>query len=194
MPLVYFCRHGQTDWNAEGRLQGQADTDLNDRGRAQARRNGERLKGLIADPGQFDFVASPLKRTRQTMEIVRTAMGLDPAAYRAEPTLMELHFGDWQGFTFAELEAKSPGSTRGRDGDKWNFLPPGAGAESYAALALRISPWLQAIARPTVCVTHGGIVRALFRTVGGLSEADAAAMTVPQDLVLKMEAGRLLWL
>lgn len=194
MPLVYFCRHGQTDWNAEARLQGQADTDLNATGRAQARRNGERLKGLIADPSSFDFVASPLKRTRQTMEIIRAAMGLEPTAYRAEPKLMELHFGDWQGFTFAELEAASPGSTSGRDRDKWNFLPPGKGAESYAALARRISPWLERIDRPTVCVTHGGIVRSLFQMVGGLSETQAAAMSVPQDLVLKMEDGRLLWL
>jgi broad specificity phosphatase PhoE len=194
MPLVYFSRHGETAWNAEARLQGQADTDLNDRGRGQARRNGERLKDLIDDPAAFDFVSSPLKRTRETMEIIRAAMGLDPAAYRIEPRLMELHFGDWQGFTFAELEAKAPGSTTGRDSDKWNFLPPGAGAESYAALALRISPWLESLERPTVCVTHGGIVRALFRKVGGLSEAEAAAMSVPQDLVLKMEGGRLVWL
>jgi broad specificity phosphatase PhoE len=194
MPTVYICRHGQTDWNAEARLQGQADTDLNATGRAQARRNGERLRGLIADPDAFDFVSSPLKRTRQTMEIARAAMGLDPAGYRTDERLKELHFGDWQGFTFAELEAASPGSTAGRDTDKWNYVPPGAAAESYAALALRIVPWLEAIDRPTVCVTHGGIVRSLFRMVGGYSEVEAAAMTVPQDLVLKMEGGELVWL
>lgn len=194
MPLVYICRHGQTGWNAEARLQGQADTDLNDNGRAQARRNGERLAGLIADPAGFDFVASPLGRTRETMEIVRRAMGLDPAGYRTEALLKELHFGDWQGFTFAELEARAPGSTAGRDDDKWNFVPPGAGAESYAALALRISPWLEALKRPTVCVTHGGVIRSVFRLIGGLSELEAATMTVPQDLVLRLKDGKLTWL
>lgn len=194
MPPVYFCRHGQTDWNAEGRLQGQADTDLNDTGRAQARRNGERLAGLVSDPGQFSFVASPLSRTRQTMEIIRGAMGLDPAGYRTDKRLMELHFGAWQGFTFAELEAEAPGSTGGRDTDKWNFMPPGNGAESYAGLALRVAPLLQSLEKPTVCVTHGGILRTVFRTIGGLSEAEAAAMSVPQDLVLRLEDGRLAWL
>ena len=74
--LIYLIRHGQTDWNAEGRLQGQADTGLNDTGRAQATRNGEFLAGLVADPAAFDFVASPLSRTRETMERVRAAMGL----------------------------------------------------------------------------------------------------------------------
>ncbi len=194
MPLLYICRHGETAWNAEGRLQGQADTDITDKGRDQARRNGERLRELIADPAAFDFVASPLRRTRETMEIVRAAMGLDPAAYRTEKRLMELHFGDWQGFTFAELEARAPGSTLGRDADKWRFLPPGQGAESYAALALRIAPWLEAVERPTVCVTHGGIVRSIFRLVGGLSDAAASTMSVPQDRVLEMRDGRLRWL
>lgn len=194
MPLVYISRHGQTDWNAEGRLQGQADTDLNDTGRAQARRNGERLAGLVTDPAGFDFVSSPLSRTRRTMEIIRACMGLEPGAYRTDKRLMELHFGDWQGSTFAELEAATPGSTSGRDGDKWNFLPPGGGAESYAALAVRITPWLESLDRPTVCVTHGGIIRAVFRIVGGLSEKEAAAMSVPQDLVLRLDEGRLIWL
>ena len=62
LPLVYFVRHGQTDWNAEHRLQGQADVPLNALGRAQAERNGRRLAELIADPTGFDFVASPLYR------------------------------------------------------------------------------------------------------------------------------------
>ncbi len=194
MPLLYVCRHGLTDWNAEGRLQGQADTDLSDIGRGQARRNGLLLREMIGDAREFDFVASPLKRTRETMEIVRAAMGLDPAGYETDARLMELHFGDWQGFTFAELESRLPGSTRGRDADKWNFLPPGAGAESYAGLARRISPWLDGLTKPTVCVTHGGIVRSIFRLVGGLGDAEAATMSVPQDRVLEMRDGKLAWL
>ncbi len=81
-PLVYFVRHGQTAWNEEGRLQGQAETDITEKGRAQADRNGRRLAELIADPSAFDFVASPMRRTRETLQRVRAAMGLDPAAYR----------------------------------------------------------------------------------------------------------------
>ena len=99
LPLVYFVRHGQTDWNAEHRLQGQADIALNALGRAQATRNGRKLAELIADPADFDFVASPLGRTRETMELVRAAMGLEPHGYRTDPRLIEVHFGDWQGHT-----------------------------------------------------------------------------------------------
>ena len=105
-PLVYIARHGQTQWNAERRLQGQADTDINARGREQATGNGRRLAGFVKNPAEFDFVASPMRRTRETMELMRAAMGLDPFAYRTDPRLVEMSFGDWQGFTFAELEAR----------------------------------------------------------------------------------------
>jgi probable phosphoglycerate mutase len=107
---------------------------------------------------------------------------------------MELHFGDWQGSTYSEVEAREPGSTERRHFDKWNFRPPGKDAESYEMLAERVKPWLAEIARPTVCVTHGGIVRSLFVLVAGMPEAEAAAMDVPQDRVLRMEGKSLKWL
>lgn len=193
-PLVYFVRHGETDWNAEGRLQGQADTDLNDKGRAQAARNGGLLARLIDDPAAFDFVASPLRRTRETMEIVRAAMRLDPLAYRTDPRIMELNFGDWQGYTYAELDAASPGAKRSRARDKWNFVPPGATSENYARLADRVRPFIDELRRPTACVTHGGVLRVLFRIVGGLTEDACADLPVPQDRVLRWEDGALTWL
>lgn len=193
-PLVYIARHGQTEWNAEARLQGQADTDLNALGREQASRNGRRLAEFVHNPQDFDFVSSPMRRTRETMERLRAAMKLDPHAYRTEPLLVELSFGDWQGFTFAELEARDPGSTRQRRLDKWNFQPPGEGAESYQMLLERVKPWFEALDRNTVCVTHGGIVRALFRLVLGMSAQDAVRLDVPQDRLLRLEGRRLEWL
>lgn len=193
-PLVYFVRHGQTQWNAESRLQGQADTDLNALGREQASRNGQRLAGLVHNPEEFDFVASPMRRTRETMERLRAAMKLDPLAYRTEPLLVELSFGDWQGFTFAELEARDPGSTRQRSLDKWNFQPPGEGAESYQMLLERVKPWFDALDRDTVCVTHGGVVRALFRVVLGMPTREAVRMDVPQDRLLRLQGRSLEWL
>lgn len=192
-PLLFLIRHGQTDWNAEYRLQGQAETDINAVGRAQAEANGRRLAGLLSDPRQFDFVASPMRRTRQTMEIVRRAMGLDPEAYRTDPRLREVHFGDWQGFTLAELEARSPGSTAPRAADKWGFVPPGKSAESYALLAERVRPWLEELDRPTVCVAHGGITRSIFQLVARLESRAAAELDIPQDRILRVEAGRLEW-
>jgi probable phosphoglycerate mutase len=194
LPLVYFIRHGQTDWNAEGRLQGQADTDINTTGRAQADLIGDRLAELIGEPARFDFVASPKRRTRETMERIRARLGLAPHGYRTDPRLIEVHFGDWQGLTLAELDAARPGSTAERERDKWNFLPPGIGAESYQMLTDRVAPWLEEVAVPTVCVTHGGIIRAMFRLVEDCDPQDASATVVPQDRILELKGGRLRWL
>lgn len=193
-PLVYFVRHGETGWNAEGRLQGQADTDITEKGRRQATRNGELLAKLIPDPEAFDFVASPLRRTRETMERIRAAIGLDPKDFRTELRLMELHFGDWQGFTYKELETRDPGSSTRRKSDKWNFRPPGDAAESYQMLLERVRPFVEGIKSPSVCVTHGGIIRVLFRMIEDVPERACARLDIPQDKVLKYEGGKLAWL
>ncbi len=193
-PLVYLVRHGQTAWNAEGRLQGQAETDITEKGRSQADRNGRRLRELIDRPEDFDFVASPMRRTRETMERIRAAMGLDPKAYRTDPRLVEVSFGDWQGRTFVELEAETPGITKPRSRDKWNFVPPGEGAESYQMLLERVQPFLEGLSGPTVCVAHGGILRVAFRIFGDLPQREAATVDILQDRILRLEDGRLEWL
>ncbi|MBZ9754179.1 histidine phosphatase family protein [Mesorhizobium sp. ESP6-5] len=193
-PLVYIVRHGQTAWNAEFRLQGQADTDLNALGREQASANGHRLAELVGAPQEFDFVASPMRRTRETMERIRAAMRLDPLAYQTDIRLIEVNFGDWQSFTFAELERQSPGASRSRALDKWNFQPPGEGAESYQMLLERVKPWFDELRGQTICVTHGGVMRTLFRFVLDMPEDEAANLEIPQDRVLKLEGRSLEWL
>jgi len=92
--FLYFIRHGETDWNAEGRLQGQHDTPLNRTGLGQASRCGDILRDLLArdgrDPRDFDYVASPLVRARKTMELVRAGLALDPAGYRTDARLSKM--------------------------------------------------------------------------------------------------------
>ncbi|RUX91963.1 histidine phosphatase family protein, partial [Mesorhizobium sp. M7A.F.Ca.CA.004.04.1.1] len=143
---------------------------------------------------EFDFLASPMKRTRETMQRIRAAMKLDPDAYRTDPRLVEVNFGDWQGFTFPELETGYPGASMTRALDKWNFQPPGEGAESYQMLLERVRPCFDAIERQTICVTHGGVMRTLFRFVLGLAEDEAANLEIPQDRLLKLEGKSLEWL
>lgn len=195
--LIYMVRHGQTDWNAEGRLQGQKDVALNELGQAQATRNGEVLLDLTGGyPSSFDFVASPLSRTRETMERLRVAMGLDPAGYHTDERLLELSFGDWEGHTLEEVDSFAPERLLARIEQKWNFIPPGDDAESYEILSWRVGAWLRSINSPTICVTHGGVIRSIFRLVAQVSEDDAAQMNVPQDKVLKVDlgAGALHWI
>ena len=185
-----MIRHGQTDWNAEGRLQGQKDIPLNPLGRSQATRNGERLREMIGAAEDFGFVASPLSRTRETMERLRTAMGLDPKSYRTDERLKEISFGDWEGHTLDEIDRISPERLAARLQEKWSFIPPGSAAESYEILSWRIGAWLQSIEGPTVCISHGGVIRSLFRLIGNVPEDTAATVPTPQDRILRIETDR----
>lgn len=192
---MYVIRHGQTDYNRDGRLQGQRDIPLNPLGRRQAMRNGEALAALPGfNADQFDWVASPLTRTRQTMELVREAAGLPPQDYRLDDLLVEVSFGDWEGFTPAEVELNQPGIMSEREASKWDFLPPGDTAESYEMMARRVDAFLAKTTTPTVCIAHGGIIRALFNRLGGVSGDVASLLDVPQDRILKIEGSSIGWL
>lgn len=192
---IYFVRHGQTDWNAVGRFQGQRDIPLNDTGRAQASLNGARLAQVLeAETGAFDFIASPLSRTRETMERLRAAMGLEPGSYAIDPSIIELSFGEWEGRTFEEIQQHYPDEFAKRELDKWHFMPPGEMAESYETLSWRIAKWLATVKRPAICVTHGGVIRALFKLTGMMTDIEAAVADIHQDRALKFENGRIFWI
>jgi probable phosphoglycerate mutase len=191
-PAVYFVRHGETDWNLERRLQGQKDIPLNDLGRVQAEEAGRILArtGLRVDA--LDHVASPLCRTRETMEIVRAAAGLPPTGYRTDPRLVELTFGFWEGLTWKEVRRQDPQRAAARERDKWGYVPPQG--ESYAMLAERVRPVLDGLTRPAVVVSHGGVARAFLHLAGGVSQRFAAGVDIWQGKVLLIADGRHEWL
>jgi broad specificity phosphatase PhoE len=192
-PPLYYIRHGETDWNVEGRLQGQRDIPINARGREQARRCGEILNDLLArdatDPAQFDYVSSPLGRARETMELVRAALGLDPTGYRQDARLAEISFGQWEGFTTEELRLSWPDAVAERERDKWGFAPPEA--ESYATMSLRVHDWYGALVRHTVVVAHGGTLRGLVVQLGIASPEEAPFLDIAQGVVYMIAPGSL---
>ncbi|MES0880047.1 histidine phosphatase family protein [Roseibium sp. SCP14] len=183
--LLIFIRHGQTDWNAEGRMQGQRDIPLNRTGEGQATGNGERLRAFFEieniDPASLDFVSSPLDRTRATMELLRQAMGLEAATYRLEDQLKEITFGDWEGFTLEDLADEEQDRLLHRKADKWGFVPPNG--ESYRMLADRIGAWLKTVDKPSVVVSHGGVYRVMRGLLEGLDTVTVPKLDVPQDKV-----------
>jgi probable phosphoglycerate mutase len=188
---LYFIRHGETDWNAEARLQGQRDVPLNDFGRVQAEEVGAKLRGLVLHYEDLDYVASPLSRTRETMALIREAIGLHPTAYRTDERLRELTFGDWEGLTWKEVRARDPKGAQAREKGKWGFVPPGG--ESYAMLAERVVPFLESLTRDTVVVSHGGVARVLLVLLGHASRDHAPRADIWQGRVLVFEAGRHHW-
>ena len=121
-------------------------------------------------------------------------MGLDPTLYRTDDRLKEVSFGDWEGFTLPELKRSVPERIAERRKLKWDFIPPGDDAESYEILSWRIAAWLKDVNRPTVCVSHGGVIRALFKLFGEMDEDEAASAAIPQDRLLRIAGNTIGWI
>ncbi|GJD54528.1 Glucosyl-3-phosphoglycerate phosphatase [Methylobacterium dankookense] len=188
MRTIYFVRHGQTTWNAEGRLQGQRDVDLNAVGLEQAAQVGDRLRAVAGDGlAEAVYLASPLTRARRTMEILRGRLGLEPEGYRTDPRLMEIHFGAWEGSTWSEIRRRDPAGAHARDRDRWGYRPPGLKAESYAMLTERVGPVIAGLDRDAVVVAHGGVARAMLVALGLLDIQAAPRIGVRQGVVLVVE-------
>jgi probable phosphoglycerate mutase len=192
-PALYFIRHGETDWNVLGKLQGTIDIALNDRGREQAANAAKILTDLLArdrrEASSFDFVASPLRRARETMEIIRRALNLPPQQYAVDERLREIAYGEWEGLTMEQAEARDPDIYAKRLADKWVVAAPGG--ESYAAVQARVSDWYAELGADTIVAAHGGTARALMVLLGLQAAHIAADLYIEQGVVYVFGEGGL---
>jgi len=193
-PTVYYIRHGETDWNVAGRLQGRRDVPLNARGRAQAAHCGDILRDLFVRDSriaaELDYVSSPLGRARQTMELLRPPLGLPGDGYRIDERLAEISFGDWEGYTIAQLHSRDPQRIAAREQDKWHFVPPGG--ESYKLMSERLRDWYESLSRDTVAVAHGGTARGLIAHLGIAKPAAAPLIDIEQGVVYVFQADQIM--
>ena len=193
MPTIYYIRHGETEWNALGRLQGVQDIPLNALGRTQSVHAGHILADLLKRDGQnastVGFVASPLGRARQTMDLVRGTLKLPLSGYAIDDRLREIGYGQWEGSTLAEMEAKEPDLFARRQAEKWTVAPPGG--ETYVEVQARVADWYRGIKADTVAVAHGGTARALMVTLGILTPEIAADWSVGQGMVYVFRDGEM---
>lgn len=147
----WFLRHGETDWNAEGRSQGRTDIPLNAVGRAQAERAARTVRGL----GIATIVSSPLGRALDTAKAVAAALKLP---VETDDDLMEVAFGEQEGLPMGDWY------------DDWiagNYTPQGA--ETFAGLLARgVAAVNRATAKPgpVLVVAHGALFRAMRLALG----------------------------
>jgi broad specificity phosphatase PhoE len=193
LPTVYFIRHGQTEWNVAGRLQGHRDIPLNAHGQTQAAHCGEILRDLFAhhgrDPADFGYVSSPLGRARETMALARPALGLPAEGFAVDERLAEISFGEWEGFTIAQLHERDPTHIAQREHDKWNFVPPGG--ESYLKVSARMGRWYASLECDTVAAAHGGTARGLMAYLGIAKPAAAPLVDIAQGVVYVFQGDRM---
>ena len=188
--LIYVVRHGETEWNRGGRIQGHRDSVLTALGEAQARGIGRRLAAEIEHMDEFTMAVSPLGRTRQTAELIRDELSFDPACCVEDERLKEITWGDWDGHTRDEIEEKWPGEQQRRRENHWRYVPPGG--ESYEMLAARVGDWLAGIRQGSrmIVVTHGVAGRILRGLYAGLKPAQIPALDEPQDAAYRLHRGR----
>ncbi|AVX05195.1 phosphoglycerate mutase (2,3-diphosphoglycerate-independent) [Maritalea myrionectae] len=192
-PLIYFVRHGQTDWNRASRFQGQRDVPLNDHGRNQAKLSGEILNELVTrdggSPDQFDWFCSPLGRTRETMEIVRQQFDADLPEVTFDDRLREISFGHLEGILASDVQKDFPEEHEKRSQSKWLHRPKDG--ESYAEVIERVNEFMhEHITRPTVVVAHGGVARTFRHLVTG-EPGDVLDKWAPsQEAVFRFENGQ----
>jgi probable phosphoglycerate mutase len=189
LETIYLVRHGETEWNREGRLQGRSNSALTKRGLEQAHGIGMLLRQLIGAGDGIPIIASTLERALRTAEAICGPLGRDPASLQTDDLLKEIGFGRWEGMTFAEIATADPGNWRRFEQDRWDFAPPGG--ESYAMMAERARRWLHdssAISEKIV-VAHGEFGRVLRGLYLGMTPEEMFALDVPQDVVFRLSAG-----
>jgi broad specificity phosphatase PhoE len=193
VPKIYYIRHGETAWNAEGRFQGTQDIPLNELGRSQAVTAGAILGDLLGgegrEPSSLPFIASPLGRARTTMELVRGAIKVPPAGYSVDGRLREIGYGQWEGLTLGEMKLHDAATFARRDMDKWGIAAPSG--ESYASVTLRMRDWFDSLLTDTVAVAHGGTMRALMVALGVATPLEAAETPIGQGVVYVFSDGGL---
>ena len=189
---LVFIRHGSSTWNDERRIQGQLDPPLSGKGREQAKRLAERLRGSQVDA----FYSSDLLRARETAEAVADCIGR-----RAEllPELREVALGEWEGLKRDEIVARYPEEwSRWAERPSWDIVPGGEGTTAFEA---RVGAAIDLLVQrhPTgrvLLVTHGGVIQvALLRVVGRSSNGlfpftiDNTSLTVLQGRPERLVVG-----
>jgi probable phosphoglycerate mutase len=171
---ILAIRHGQTEWNADGRIQGHTDIALDALGQWQA----ERLAQALADDDLQAIYSSDLARARQTAAPLAGRKGL---TLRVDPGLRERGFGEFEGLSFVQIEQRWP-----EQAAAWRRRDPGFGARGGEVLRDFRSRVVAAVARlarahrgqSIALVTHGGVLDLLYR------EATCLALDAPRTWLL----------
>lgn len=180
MTCLALLRHGHTEWNRAGRIQGRTDIPID----AEARAQLSALR-LPADWQDAQIVSSPLSRARQTAELVS---GRCP---RVETALMEMNWGDWEGAKGAVLHSDPDSGFRDIEDWGWDFCPPGG--ERPRDLRARLVPWAESLTGATLAVTHIGVMRVLLAHATGWGFDGPAPFAIKRNRLYVIDIGTRGW-
>ncbi len=184
---IFLLRHGETEWNLDGRLQGQLDSPLTELGRRQAQHLAGLLATTFTDSGLPPIQASPLGRAQQTANLIRAQFAT--TLHLVEPRLTEVSFGDWEGLTFDDIEHDWADLIDSYDDLDWLFEAPNG--EGYDRAVARAESWLQEQSGRLIAISHGLTAQLICSRYLGLSRADVAAFTVEHGVIYHLHDGKI---
>ena len=181
-PELYILRHGETEWNAQKRLQGWLNSPLTDKGVAQAHRQRELLSAC--DLTGFTAISSPQGRAFQTAGIaVAPIMGM----VRTDERLREIGVGEWAGLCRSELHFEGPAND-GPDGPL-AYYQNAPGGEGFDGLEARCRRFLSDLQGPSVLVTHGITSRMIRAVVLGIGQQGLSGLPGGQGIIFHLKQG-----
>ncbi len=131
---IYLLRHGETNYNRQGRYQGQLDSSLTELGREQVQQHARMLKTLIGDAADWKIISSPLGRAMQSTALLCETIGYDVNDVKQDHRLTEVAVGQWAGLTMAEIQHTWPDLLADTDVFNWYFRAPGGACSKQVNL------------------------------------------------------------
>ena len=189
LPTIYLLRHGQTEWNVEGRYQGHLDSPLTQKGEEQAKNNAHKLKKYL-NISDVKFFSSPLGRAKSTAEIIAKELGISREIIIYEEALKEFNYGIFEGETKRFCQTNLKEEYQAREANKWSYVLENG--ESYEMVTERLKSWLSTLEgdnQTIVIIAHEMINRALRGLYLGLKKAEILTLFQPNDRLIKLENG-----
>ena len=188
-PKIILIRHGETEWNQEGRFQGHLDSPLTSKGEQQARDNGQKIKKILDSLGDIELFSSPLGRAKSTALIIANEIEFSPDKIIFDERIKEFNYGILEGKTKEYCKQNHSQTIEEREANKWFYQVENG--DSYELVAKRVDSWLDSLdnSKTIIAVTHEMINRALRKIYRGISIDKALTLRQPNNVVLVLENG-----
>lgn len=186
-PTIYLIRHGETEWNLEGRYQGQKNSPLTQKGREQARLNALKLKKEIKNFDEVKIFSSPLGRAKDSAFIICDELNIERERIIVDERIKEFDYGIFEGELKSFCQTAYAQEFNAREADKWSYKIEGG--DSYEIVTKRLKLWLDEVKDEPVIImiAHEMINRALRGLYLNLEHNKTLKLRQPNDLLLLLQ-------
>jgi probable phosphoglycerate mutase len=187
-PAIILLRHGETEWNIEGRFQGRLDSPLTQKGRLQAKKSGLKLKRDIEDFSKIKIFSSPLGRAKESAYIICDTLRVDRDIVIFDKRLIELNYGIFEGEIRDKLLDRE--DFKAREANKWHYTIKGG--ESYQTLYIRVKEFLDSIIdeKIVIIIAHEMVNRVIRGVYCNLSEDETLTLRQTNSTIIYLENGK----